>query len=139
MENEDKMIKKSGAIILSSENRKNIALLYRGRRNDWSFPKGHVDPGENDTQTMMREIEEETGLAVNIIKELPDHFYISPREGKISTKMFLVESKDDSKLKLEFEEDDIKFIPYTEVIKKLSYDNLKEYFASVIKIVEEAF
>lgn len=139
MENKEKMIQKAGAIILSSKDRKNIALLYRGRQNDWSFPKGHVELGENDIQTMVREIQEETGLSVNIIKDLPDHFYISPREGKISTKMFLASSEDDLKLKLEFKEDDIKFIPCAEVIEKLSYDNLKEYFASVIKTVEEVF
>lgn len=134
----EQLVQKAGAIILSSEDKQNIALLYRGKQNDWSFPKGHIEQGENYTQTMIREILEETGLTVSIIQELPDHFYISPKEGTISTKMFLVISEDDSKLKLEFETDDIQWIPYTQVIEKLSYNNLKEYFTSIISVIEKA-
>lgn len=32
------------------------------------LPKGHVDPGENDMQCAMRELEEETGIAAEQIK-----------------------------------------------------------------------
>ncbi len=43
-------------------------LLVR-RRNDpgsglWSVPGGRVEPGETDTQAVIRELAEETGLAV---------------------------------------------------------------------------
>lgn len=132
----EQTVHKAGAIILSSKDKQNIALLYRGKQNNWSFPKGHTEPGENETQAMTREILEETGLTVRIIQKLPDHFYTSPREGMISTKMFLVESEDDSTLKLEFEGDKIEWIHYTKVVEKLSYDNLKEYFTSTLPMIQ---
>ena len=128
---------KAGAIILSNNDKKNIALLYRGKQNDWSFPKGHVDAGENSIQTMIREIKEETGLTVSIIEILPDLEYTSSSGEIVSTKMFIVLSGDDSKLKPEFEQDDIQWIPYNEVIEKLSYDNLKDYFFSVSSTVSK--
>jgi 8-oxo-dGTP diphosphatase len=42
-----------------------------GRRNDgmppWVFPGGKVEPGESPGQTAVREVEEETGLAVRAV------------------------------------------------------------------------
>jgi bis(5'-nucleosidyl)-tetraphosphatase len=130
-------VQKSGAIILSAKNKANIAILYRGLLNDWSFPKGHVEQGENSIETMIREIKEETGLDVDIIKELPNHFYSNKSERNISTSMFLVISKDDSKIKIENEKDEIEWIPYEDVAEKLSYENLKEYYNSVLPIIKE--
>lgn len=122
---------KAGAIILSATDNNKIALLHRGKQNDWSFPKGHVDLGENATEAMLREIKEETGLSIKIVQELPNMEYSHATEGIVSTRMFLVESEDDSQLKLEFENDHIEWIPVNEIINRLSYDNLKEYFSSV--------
>ncbi len=127
----EQKIQKAGALILSSENNNTIALLYRAKQNDWSFPKGHVEEGENTTEAMIREIQEETGLGVRIIKELPNSEYSSEGEGSISTKMFLVQSEDDSKLKLEHEGDKIEWVPFDQVLEKLSYDNLRNYFKSI--------
>jgi 8-oxo-dGTP diphosphatase len=43
-----------------------ILLVHRGRRDDVSLPKGKVDPGETLPQTAVREVAEETGLAVSL-------------------------------------------------------------------------
>ena len=128
---------RAGAIILSKMDKNNIVLLYRKNENDWSFPKGHIEAGENFEQTMTREVKEETGLNVNIIQKIPDYVYISPYEGEARTKMFLVKSEDDSKLKLEHEGDNIELVPYDKVIEKLSYNNQKEYFSLIIPIIKD--
>ena len=41
-----------------------VLVIYRGDRADTSLPKGKVDPGEALPQTAVREIAEETGLAI---------------------------------------------------------------------------
>lgn len=46
-------------------------LLYHGR-NYWSFPKGHVEPGEKATTAFLREVAEETGLHRHDLKIIPD-------------------------------------------------------------------
>ncbi|XP_046656291.1 bis(5'-nucleosyl)-tetraphosphatase [asymmetrical]-like [Daphnia pulicaria] len=38
----------------------------------WTPPKGHVDPGESDMETAMRETEEEAGLTVNHLQVITD-------------------------------------------------------------------
>ena len=43
-----------------------IMLVHRGDRADVSLPKGKLDPGETLPQTAVREIAEETGLAITL-------------------------------------------------------------------------
>jgi 8-oxo-dGTP diphosphatase len=40
-----------------------IALVHRPRYDDWSLPKGKLDPGEHPLAGALREIEQETGFA----------------------------------------------------------------------------
>jgi 8-oxo-dGTP diphosphatase len=40
-----------------------VALVHRPRYDDWSLPKGKLDPGEHPLLAGLREIEEETGFA----------------------------------------------------------------------------
>ncbi|GAA1204588.1 NUDIX hydrolase [Prauserella alba] len=39
-----------------------IAVVHRPRYDDWSLPKGHLDPGETAPVAAVREIKEETGF-----------------------------------------------------------------------------
>ena len=43
-----------------------ILLVKNHNGKYWSFPKGHVEKGENEKETALREIKEETGLSVKI-------------------------------------------------------------------------
>ena len=43
---------------------KRVLLVHRPRYDDWSFPKGKLDPGEHPAAAAVREVEEETGLHV---------------------------------------------------------------------------
>ncbi|MWV50776.1 NUDIX domain-containing protein [Rathayibacter sp. VKM Ac-2803] len=46
------------------EGRPHLLVIHRPHRRDVSLPKGKVDPGESLAETAVREIREETGLAV---------------------------------------------------------------------------
>jgi len=54
-------------------------LLLRNKRGFWGFPQGHKERGENEIQTLQREVQEETGII-----DLDIHQYI----GKIQYKYF---------------------------------------------------
>ncbi len=55
-----------------------LALVHRSRYNDWSWPKGKVDPGETLPQTAVREILEETGLSIKLGQRIHVSNYIMP-------------------------------------------------------------
>ncbi len=61
--------KSCGAIIIYHEKNKYKTLLVKNHNGrNFSFPKGHVEKGETEQQTAIREIKEETGLDVEIVQ-----------------------------------------------------------------------
>ncbi len=47
-----------------------VAIIHRPRYDDWSLPKGKVDPGEIEPLTAVREILEETGHHAELGRQL---------------------------------------------------------------------
>jgi ADP-ribose pyrophosphatase YjhB (NUDIX family) len=134
-----KTIHKAGGIVLSKEDPSKIALVYRGKHQDWSFPKGHVEDGEAYDEAARREISEETGLTIRMLQvQFPPLEYAHPSGDEVILHIFLMQSEDDSKLKKEFESDQVSWVPYRDVYDRLSHDNIRKYFESVKTIVEGA-
>jgi 8-oxo-dGTP pyrophosphatase MutT (NUDIX family)/broad specificity phosphatase PhoE len=52
-----------------------IAVIHRPRYDDWSLPKGKVDPGESEPVTAVREILEETGYHARLGRRLASVSY----------------------------------------------------------------
>ncbi|MBQ8109048.1 MAG: NUDIX domain-containing protein [Clostridia bacterium] len=58
--------KSCGAVIFRKADVWNVLLIRHTRGRHISFPKGHVEPGETESQTAEREILEETGVRVRV-------------------------------------------------------------------------
>jgi phosphohistidine phosphatase SixA/8-oxo-dGTP pyrophosphatase MutT (NUDIX family) len=52
-----------------------LALIHRPRYDDWSFPKGKMEPGEHIQLTATREVLEETGQRIVLGRRLPSISY----------------------------------------------------------------
>lgn len=118
--------------MLSQRDPNLVAILYRAKHRDWTFPKGHVEPGEATSDTTRREVSEETGLPVRSVSgELPPLRYAHPSGDSIVLHMFLLQSTDDAKLKSEHAGDKVTWTDYREVAARLSYQNVKEYYLSI--------
>jgi 8-oxo-dGTP pyrophosphatase MutT (NUDIX family) len=48
----------------------------------WALPKGLIDPGERAAATALREVEEETGVAAELVRKLGDVRYVYTRAGQ---------------------------------------------------------
>jgi 8-oxo-dGTP pyrophosphatase MutT (NUDIX family) len=52
-----------------------IAVVHRPHRDDWSLPKGKLEPGEDDAAAAVREVREETGCDAVIERDLGTVLY----------------------------------------------------------------
>lgn len=59
-----------------------FALVGRGTPRVWTLPKGTPQPGERDEETALREVAEETGLAVELVAPLDDieYWFVAGRQ-----------------------------------------------------------
>ena len=58
------LIKACGFLVFRDVPDPSFLLMKHPKR--WDLPKGHVDPGESEVETALRELHEETGL--NLVK-----------------------------------------------------------------------
>ncbi len=52
-----------------------VLVVHRDRYDDWTFPKGKLDPGETWEQAAVREVFEETGVVAVLGEELASTRY----------------------------------------------------------------
>lgn len=70
MKNKNNQTIKAGCFLVNRETRK-IAIIYREKQKDYSFPKGHLEENETLIECALRETAEETKRDGNILDETP--------------------------------------------------------------------
>lgn len=96
----------------------------------WTPPKGHVDPGESDLETALRETEEETGLTktdLHILAYFNKTIEYDVR-GKPKTAVYLLAEliKHNTSVKLSDEHQSFKWVPLDEACKLVKHQSLQE-------------
>ncbi len=56
-----------------------VAIIHRPAYNDWSFPKGKLDPGESLEAAAVREVAEETGFTCELLDAIGCTEYVDRR------------------------------------------------------------
>lgn len=132
-------VKKAGCILINVEE-KTIAIVYRAKQKDYSFPKGHIEEGESLIDCAIRETAEETKRDCVLLKDEPIYIeeYTTPKGEDVEMYYFLSKdigpSNNDS-----LDTHDTYLISFEDVEKNLSYDSLKKVWNSVKKLVKEYF
>lgn len=107
-----------------------ILLVHRPAYDDWSYPKGKLEPGEAEEDAATREVEEETGLRCRLERELATTRYRDAR-GRSKTVRYWLMTPIGGRLEAANEIDDAQFVPIAEALALLTYQRDRELLESL--------
>jgi 8-oxo-dGTP diphosphatase len=103
-----------------------IAVAHRPRYDDWSLPKGKLDPGESWEEAALREVHEEIGLRCRLGEELDPVAY-NDRKGRAKVvRYWLMEPEDDVAFTPNDEVDELRWLAPDEAARELTYPHDRE-------------
>jgi 8-oxo-dGTP diphosphatase len=97
-----------------------VLLVHRPEYDDWTIPKGKLDPGETWEEAAVRELEEETGLRCELGAELGRTRYIDHRGRDKEVRYYLMTSDDEPVAQNEI--DEVRWVALEDVAGVLSYE-----------------
>lgn len=105
-----------------------IGRLDRRGRLLWSLPKGHIEAGETDRQTAVREVHEETGIRGHVIGTLGsiDFWFVAEGRRVHKTVHHFLLLADDPERGLVLSDEDVEvsevaWVPLIEIATTLAY------------------
>ena len=127
-------VKASGGVVWrrADDGSLELVVVHRPRYDDWSLPKGKLDPGESWEEAALREVEEEVGLRCRLGDELPPVSYRDNKGRAKVVRYWLMEPEDDgSPFTPNDEVDDMRWVDVDEAAGLLSYPHDAELVRAV--------
>ena len=104
-----------------------LLLIKHANGGHWSFPKGHVEAGETEIETAMREIKEETGIDVIIDPSFREVISYSPKKDTQKDVIYFIARAQNYDYTPQVEEiSQIKWVEINRAHTVLTYDNDKQ-------------
>lgn len=122
--------KSAGAVVFHENDEKREYLLLHYSSGHWDFPKGNIEKGEREEETVLREVREETGLEeVELVpgwRKVIRYFY--RRQGRVVSKsvVFYLAKSLGVSVRISYEHQGFLWLPYEDAFRKLSYRNSRE-------------
>lgn len=119
-----------GAVLhVMDENFEVNYLILNYSYGHWDFPKGNIESGETEIETIKREVMEETGIEdIKLIEGFRQQIsYKYRKKSKLVNKSviyYLAETKS-NKVVLSFEHVNFAWLNFNNALDKLSFDNSK--------------
>ncbi|GIU71641.1 MAG: diadenosine 5'5'''-P1,P4-tetraphosphate pyrophosphohydrolase [Candidatus Nitrosocaldaceae archaeon] len=135
------MEERSAGAVLFREDDIRLYLLLHYQARHWDFPKGNIEEGEEELDTVRREVKEETGIDDIIIidgfKRVSEYYY--KRAGKLVHKqvVFYLAKTNQKEVRLSYEHIGYEWLPYKEAYDRLTFKNSKRILADAEEFLNE--
>ncbi len=101
-----------------------ILLIKHINSGHWSFPKGHMEAGENEIETALREIKEETNIDVIVDPTFRQIVTYSPKKDIQKEVVYFIAKAKSCDLKPQEEEiSEIRWVELGYALSLLTYEN----------------
>jgi len=125
-------VRAAGGIVLRGDGPdRSVALVHRPRYDDWSFPKGKLDDGEDEAMAALREVEEETGLRCRLGPSVGAVTY-RDRRGRAKVVRYFRMDADGGRFTPNHEVDDLRWVPIEDAVRLLSYAHDRSLLRQVL-------
>ena len=137
--------KSAGAVVFYKNKEVEYLLLHypgstKKAKDYWDFPKGHIEEGESEIETVKREVYEETGLKdIEILPNFKTSIkYFFQKEGKKIFKIvvFYLARANTKEVKISFEHIGFVWLPFEKAVEKVTYKNAKEVLKKAHNFLE---
>ena len=134
--------KSCGAVVYCQKDNDIKYLLVCEHGGYWVFPKGHMEMGESEYETALREVKEETGLDVTLVDgfRVKDEHNLA-REGRPNTIKqtiyFLANYEDQTFVPQESEISKIVLLDFEAAMATLQFDSFKNVLAQAHDFLEK--
>src|SRR5215210_5628791 len=108
-----------------------IAVVHRPRYDDWSLPKGKLDPGESWEEAALREVREEIGLTCKLGRELP-HVSYQDRKGRDKAVRYWMMEPEGGEFAPNDEVDEVRWLIPRAAAELLTYPHDRELVREVV-------
>ena len=129
--------KSCGALVFHQDARTGLIyiLMIRHKRGGHrSFPKGHVEAGETEHETAIREVEEETAVRIRITSDFCEKVYYSPAPGVQKEVVYFLAWTDQTDIRpRDGEIADVDWVPLDSAEHCLTHDNDKAILHAAVK------
>lgn len=113
-------------------------LMVQMRKGHVDFPKGHMEPGEDELQTAAREIWEETGLTVELDPGFRTVIAYSPYAGCLKDVVYFIARAGDTETTPQPEEiSSLHWAPYEAALTQLTYDSARDILKAAHRYLQE--
>ncbi len=99
-----------------------VAVVHRPLYDDWTFPKGKLDPGETDEQAARREVLEETALVCDLEEELPSVHYLD-HKGRFKQVRYWKMAVRSGEFTVNDEVDELVWVSLSDAAELLTYEH----------------
>jgi 8-oxo-dGTP pyrophosphatase MutT (NUDIX family) len=132
----DKFEKSCGALVIRHDAQTGIdyILMIRHRPGGYrSFPKGHVEPGETERETAIREVLEETSVRISLIPDFRHVVCYTPTPGvEKEVVYFLARSEQTDIRPRRGEIAQVEWLPLIGAERYLTHDNDKRVLKAAL-------
>jgi 8-oxo-dGTP diphosphatase len=119
---DDAEVHAAGGLVVRDDGR--LAVIHRPRYDDWSLPKGKLDPGESFEDAARREVEEETGVRARIVGELRPARYVDNKGRDKLVRWYRMELDGEPAAFVPNDEvDELRWVTPDEALALLRYDH----------------